>query len=368
MKFTLVTSFYNGENFIEQLYEKIKSQTYKNWEWIVTDDSSNDNGRQKLIELSNNDRRVTYIEQSKKKEMFWNPQLFCNDSDIIVQLDQDDYPLPKALEVYHHFFTKFPEVILITCAGNMYNDGGGWRCFYNLDYRNDNNLSCGKLTFLRAWRHNPNIVVDYNPNEWMKFFYNDLAIVCKLEEMGKVLVLPRNLYYYNYRENSVSHESHNNVQDVRNENDVLINGIKQRRYDSEMETILRYFDPIYNLSHSFMSHDMNNTSEQIKISYYLKDITTHQKNLLKELFFDYDFNFNKIDGDEDYLIWSVKDRSDIESFLSFDGRDKIKNTQIVIHHFNDIEESERNQMVDMIKPHYPFFFQVDEHMTLTLLR
>ena len=38
MKFTLVTSFYNGENFIEQLYEKIKSQTYKNWEWIVTDD------------------------------------------------------------------------------------------------------------------------------------------------------------------------------------------------------------------------------------------------------------------------------------------------------------------------------------------
>ena len=66
MKFTLVTSFYNGENFIEQLYERIKSQTYKNWEWIVTDDFSNDNGRQKLIELSNNDRRVTYIEQSKK--------------------------------------------------------------------------------------------------------------------------------------------------------------------------------------------------------------------------------------------------------------------------------------------------------------
>ena len=55
MKFTLVTSFYNGENFIEQLYEKIKSQTYKNWEWIVTDDFSNDNGRQKLIELFHSD-------------------------------------------------------------------------------------------------------------------------------------------------------------------------------------------------------------------------------------------------------------------------------------------------------------------------
>ena len=70
MKFTLVTSFYNGENFIELLYEKIKSQTYKNWEWVVTDDFSNDNGRQKLIDISNNDRRVKYVELSKKKEMF----------------------------------------------------------------------------------------------------------------------------------------------------------------------------------------------------------------------------------------------------------------------------------------------------------
>jgi glycosyltransferase involved in cell wall biosynthesis len=368
MKFTLLTSFYNGENFIEQLYKKIKSQTYKNWEWVVTDDFSNDNGREKLLEISKNDRRVIYVEQYKKKEMFWNPQNFCKDSEIIVQLDQDDYPLPKALEVYHHFFTKFPEVILITCAGNMFNDGDGWRCFYNLDYRNDNNMSCGKLTFLRAWRHNPNVKIDYNPNDWMRFYFNDLAIICKLEEMGKVLNLPRNLYFYNYRENSISHESTINRQEVNLENERLISEIKSRRHDEHIDTIVRYFDPIYDITHSFMSHDMTNSGEQIKISYHLKDITTTQKNLLKELFFDFDININKTDGNEDYLIWSVKDKSDIENFLNFSNRDSVRNTQIVIHHFNDIDEGIRNEMLGMIKPHYPFFFQVDEHMTLTLLR
>ena len=50
--------------------------------------------------------------------MFWNPQNFCKDAEVIFQLDSDDLMTPKALEVYHHFFTKFPEVILINCYSN----------------------------------------------------------------------------------------------------------------------------------------------------------------------------------------------------------------------------------------------------------
>lgn len=368
MKFTLVTSFYNGEQFVNQLYDKIKLQTYKNWEWIVTDDFSNDNAKEILKELSKNDRRVKYVEQSKKKEMFWNPQRFCKHSEVIVQLDQDDYPLPKSLEVYHHFFTKFPEVSLITCAGNMYNEDGGWRSFYNLDFRNDNNMSCGKLTFLRAWRNNPNIEFDFNPNDWMKFFYNDLAIVCGIEEHGKVLVLPRNLYYYNYRDNSISHESHNNIMDVRKENDDLMLSISSRRYDNNIDTIIRYFDPIFDISHSFMNHDLNNHTEQVKISYHLKDITAHQIKLLKELLFDFDININKTDGDEDYLIWGIKTKEDVEDFFNHEHKDSVNKTQLVIHNFYKIDETYRNEMVDMVKSRYPFFFQVDEHMILTLLR
>ena len=56
MKFTLLTSFYNGENFIEQLYEKIKSQTYKNWEWVIIDDSDdNDVTFNLLKEINKNE-------------------------------------------------------------------------------------------------------------------------------------------------------------------------------------------------------------------------------------------------------------------------------------------------------------------------
>lgn len=368
MKFTLITSFYNGSEFIEQLYEKIKQQTYKNWEWVVTDDFSNDNGREILINISNNDRRVKYVNQSKKKQMFWNPQDFCKDSDIIVQLDQDDYPLPKALEVYHHFFTKFPEVILITCSGNMYNEGGDWRCFHNSDYRSYNNMTCGQLTFLRSWRNNPNIKFDFNPGDWMKHFYNDLAIVCGLEEYGKVLNLPRNLYYYTYRENSISHEHHSNIQEVREENEKLISSILEKRYSNEIETLLRYFDPIYDITQSFMLHDLNSSPEQTKLSFYHKDITVTQKNLLKELYFDYDININKLDGDEDYLVYTINSIDDFYEFHQLENKTGVKNIQLFIPKFFSIPEQVRDTLIENIKQHYAFFYQTYGHMIITLLK
>ena len=175
MKFTIVTSFYNGSKFVQNLYEKIKAQTYTNWEWVVTDDFSSDNAKDILLQICKNDRKVRYVEQKEKKEMFYNPQRFCRNAEIIVQADQDDYPLPKALEVYHHFFTKFPDTIAVTCCGNVFKDTGEWMNLHNPNYIDKPNMACGYLTHLRAWRNNPNIDYDFNPGNWMKHYYNDLS-------------------------------------------------------------------------------------------------------------------------------------------------------------------------------------------------
>ena len=90
MKFTFVTSFYNTEKYIQGLYESLLSQTYTNWDWVVTDDFSDDNTKEKLLEICSKDRKVKYVKQSKKKEMFFNPHWFCKDSEIIVELGSDD--------------------------------------------------------------------------------------------------------------------------------------------------------------------------------------------------------------------------------------------------------------------------------------
>ena len=195
-----------------------------------------------------------------------------------------------------------------------------------------------------------------------------MAIVCGLEEYGKVLNLPRNLYYYTYRENSISHENYSNINDVREENAKLISSIIDNRHDNSIDTIFRYFDPIFDITNSFMVHSLNDSTEQTKLSYYNQTISTNQKNLINDLFFDFDININKLDGDEDYLVYTINSIGEFYNFHSLNNKESVKNIQLVIPFFWDIPKEQSDVILDHIKMYYPVFWQVDVHMILTLLR
>lgn len=55
---SVITATYNSELYIKEVYESLLKQTYKNWEWLVTDDCSSDETTQILQELSLVDNRV----------------------------------------------------------------------------------------------------------------------------------------------------------------------------------------------------------------------------------------------------------------------------------------------------------------------
>ena len=106
-KFGIVTSFYNSEKYVDEVFESISNQTYKNWVYFVTDDGSIDGTKEKILKYCDN-VKVFYVEQKFKKEMFWQPQRFVTeDCDYIITMDSDDYVLPKALEVYNNELNKY---------------------------------------------------------------------------------------------------------------------------------------------------------------------------------------------------------------------------------------------------------------------
>lgn len=363
MKFTLVTSFHNGSKFIQNLWEKIQAQTYTNWEWVVTDDFSSDNGKEIILDLAKSNRKIKYVEQAFKKEMFYNPQKFCREAEVIMQLDQDDFPLPKALEVYHHFFTKFPDTILIASSANLFNETGGWMNFHNPDFTEIKNMACGYLTTLRAWRNNPNINYDFNPGNWMKYYYNDLSIVCTLEEQGKVLNLPRSLYYYNYRTDSISRSF--SGEDVKKEGDDLIKIVNDRRLDKDMDTLNRHFESIHKESLCLMDHELNSTKEQLKFAYIDRELSFKKISLLKELFFDHDLNINTIDGNEDRVILVIKKLEDLDYLFSL-NLTGVKKIQYVI--WNQNENPCTQSALQKITERYPMYsYQAAYHMIINVM-
>ena len=50
-KFTIFTPLYNGAKTIHRVVESLNNSTYRNFEWIVVNDGSNDNSMQVLNEL-----------------------------------------------------------------------------------------------------------------------------------------------------------------------------------------------------------------------------------------------------------------------------------------------------------------------------
>ena len=65
INFTVNTSFYKRSDWVDHIYEGLKAQTYKYWEWVVTDDFSPDrNAEERLKEIAKNDHRVVYYTQS----------------------------------------------------------------------------------------------------------------------------------------------------------------------------------------------------------------------------------------------------------------------------------------------------------------
>ena len=105
-KFGIVTSFYNSEKYVDEVFKSISNQTYRNWIYFVTDDGSTDGTKEKILKYCDN-VKVFYVEQKFKKEMFWQPQRFVTeDCDYVITMDSDDYVLPKALEVYNNALNK----------------------------------------------------------------------------------------------------------------------------------------------------------------------------------------------------------------------------------------------------------------------
>jgi glycosyltransferase involved in cell wall biosynthesis len=287
MKFSISTSFYKRGHLVESVYQQVLDQTYTNWEWIVTDDFSEENSaKEKLLEICSNDPRVKYYEQSRKKECFYNPQRGAT-GDIIVMFDSDDYAYPKVLEVYHHIFTKHPEVAGISCYAFTHYNGElamapePWMF---------NSSVFGLTPMCRAFK---NIFSEFDSGILL-YHQNDTNIVRHIETIGKWLYLPRTLYYYNQSDlNSISRRtvSIETLHDIERERLYIENKFPELHHQDKLSTYT-YFLPIMDLSRTLSLGDFCKSKEQKNILLIKSDIQLWERQLIKELYYDHNLYFN----------------------------------------------------------------------------
>ena len=98
---SVITPVYNSKKYLRQSIDSVISQTYDNWEMILTDDGSNDGSWELLESLARTDNRIRLIRNRKNRGsgISRNKAIKLAIGVYIAFLDSDDLWHPDKLKI-----------------------------------------------------------------------------------------------------------------------------------------------------------------------------------------------------------------------------------------------------------------------------
>ena len=306
LKFGIYTTFYNCERFVDKIFTSVEQINYDHFEWHITDDFSNDNTKQLVLDRldrSNLKDKIKYYDQLEKKQMYWNPQEFFDNSfEWIVLIDADDDFDKNFLNVYNTFLKDNNDVSLVSSDYfKLYEDNGS---LHSISYilNNDiisnkinnyhpscdylNNLSYSCFGHLRGFK---NIINKFEVTDILAGA-EDSYHVFWTNSYGKYLHIPRPLYVWYLREDSESHRKivppnfNANFEIALNKLNSNDGGIDYRFNDLYVET---------STLGSYTISELKNK----KVSLWTRQISKGQQEILQKLYYDVDLTFNNPESD-----------------------------------------------------------------------
>jgi glycosyltransferase involved in cell wall biosynthesis len=111
--FTVFTATYNRASTLHRVYESLKTQTCRDFEWLIVDDGSTDNTC-KIVEQwqQENFFPIRYIYQANQgKHIAFNRGVKEAKGELFINFDSDDSCVPQALERFKYHWYSIPEDI-----------------------------------------------------------------------------------------------------------------------------------------------------------------------------------------------------------------------------------------------------------------
>ena len=379
-KFGIVTSFYNTEQYVDEVFESISNQTYKNWVYFVTDDGSSDGTKEKILKYCDN-IKIFYVEQKFKKEMFWQPQRFVTeDCDYIITMDSDDYVLPKALEVYNNTLNKYKNdnIVFISCDSTWMSEDFNSLLNYTYVYHNksyylnddvDRNIKgidrISPNTF-GSFRGIKNIKgLDFGVDSYNTACNNDVLHTSYLQNYGNSLIINRNLYKYRYRFSSISHRflTGEEWDDVAVINEIL----KSKVQNFDCRVVNMQFKNLYtDLCSLLICDDLGKVNTNYRVNLITKFINKdfdHLKDLYKEHFIDVN---NFVDDFDFYVVnltdYDFNDHEEIKKILNYIILKNYYKIALYYHDKRDSSEIENNsnsniqKINEIFSKYFPSYF------------
>ena len=352
MKFGIYTTFYNCERFVDKIFSSIESLNYDNFEWHITDDYSTDNTKNLVLERLEKSplkNKISYYEQSEKKQMYWKPNEFFDETfDWIILVDADDDFDKNFLNVYNTFLSEKDDVSLVSSDFFKINESDNSRHSISYVINNDimsnkikqyhpycdylNNISYSCFGHLRGFK---NIIPSFDVDDMLACAEDSYHIFWS-NSFGKYLHIPRPLYTWYLREDSESHRK--TIPKNFNDNfNIALNKLNQS--DGGID---KMFNDIYVETSTLGSYDTKNMKGK-KVSLWTRVLSQGQKNTLQSLYYDIDLVFNDIDSEIHLFSLNFYNENNLDKILQ-----KIKGKEMMFYYqnqnYHETNEQKENEL------------------------
>jgi len=109
--FSVFTPSFNRAHTLPRVYESLKAQTFRDFEWLVVDDGSSD-GTKELIERWQAEGAFPicyFYQENQGKHIAFNRGVREAQGELFLSLDSDDACVPQALERFKYHWDSIPD-------------------------------------------------------------------------------------------------------------------------------------------------------------------------------------------------------------------------------------------------------------------
>ena len=185
---------YNAEKYLEESLTGILNQNFKNFEFLIMDDGSNDKSVEILKKHAQKDRRIQLFHQDNKGiAESLNALIDKANADIVARMDADDIADPERFKIQYAYLQKHPKTVLLGSFGELSRDNKilGTNTAFQEDFMNrwflslfppflHSSVMYRKNAFVKAGRYRK----EYEPAE-------DYDLWVRIKRFGKVENMPQ---------------------------------------------------------------------------------------------------------------------------------------------------------------------------------
>lgn len=127
---SVIMSVHNNEQFLKAAVESILNQTYKDFEFIITNDCSTDSSLEILRDLSKKDKRIILIENNENLGLTasLNNMINLSKGKFIARMDGDDIAFPYRIEKQLNVFENNTDIGIVFTDEELIDKDGNKVC------------------------------------------------------------------------------------------------------------------------------------------------------------------------------------------------------------------------------------------------